>query len=209
MLAQHDTWWFGDGIAQPFERSFFQVAQGFADRELRIDIDALQHAGFGIDGADDQHRAVERGRRRGHVRLRAQTRHQRSPILNAFAGNFGHYIDVRHGAQQAALQLIAESGSHRHGDHQRHDPGRHANDRDHSDHRDHRVLAAGPQVAAGDEQLEVGHSLSSSRMRPISSIGPSGRSSGKRITSRMDRELVRIMVNRSMPMPSPPAGGMP
>ncbi len=36
-----------------------------------------------------------------------------------------------------------------------------------------------------------------------------GLSSGKRMTSRMDLELVRIMVRRSMPMPSPPVGGRP
>src|SRR5438067_2497091 len=36
-----------------------------------------------------------------------------------------------------------------------------------------------------------------------------GRSSGKRITSRMERESVSNMVRRSMPMPSPPAGGIP
>ncbi len=37
----------------------------------------------------------------------------------------------------------------------------------------------------------------------------SGRSRGKRITSRMEREFVRSMVRRSMPMPSPPVGGIP
>lgn len=49
------------------------------------------------------------------------------------------------------------------------------------------------------------------RLRPEHSHsgGFSGRRSGNRITSRMERELVRSMVRRSMPMPSPPAGGMP
>src|SRR5262249_50821519 len=38
---------------------------------------------------------------------------------------------------------------------------------------------------------------------------PSGRMWGKRITSRMDGELVSTMARRSMPTPTPPAGGMP
>uniref|UniRef100_E6QIH1 Uncharacterized protein n=1 Tax=mine drainage metagenome TaxID=410659 RepID=E6QIH1_9ZZZZ len=37
----------------------------------------------------------------------------------------------------------------------------------------------------------------------------SGRSSGKRMTSRMDLEPVSSMVRRSMPMPSPAVGGRP
>jgi len=37
----------------------------------------------------------------------------------------------------------------------------------------------------------------------------SGRSKGNRMTSRMERESVSSMVSRSMPMPSPPVGGMP
>src|SRR5439155_15958292 len=37
----------------------------------------------------------------------------------------------------------------------------------------------------------------------------SGRKSGNRITSRMVWVLVSSMTRRSMPMPSPPAGGMP
>ena len=37
----------------------------------------------------------------------------------------------------------------------------------------------------------------------------SGRSRGNKITSRMECEFVRSIVRRSMPMPSPPVGGMP
>ena len=38
---------------------------------------------------------------------------------------------------------------------------------------------------------------------------PCGRSSGNRITSRIDFAPVRIIVSRSMPMPSPAVGGSP
>jgi hypothetical protein len=37
----------------------------------------------------------------------------------------------------------------------------------------------------------------------------SGRSRGKRITSRIECELVRSMARRSTPIPSPPVGGIP
>ena len=70
------------------------------------------------------------------------------------------------------------------------------------------------QVAQRDEELEAAERTAqpSSRWpaeRSTRPMGPSGRSSGNRITSRMEREPVRIMVRRSMPMPSPPVGGMP
>src|SRR5690606_11427187 len=38
---------------------------------------------------------------------------------------------------------------------------------------------------------------------------PSGRSSGKVMTSRIDACEQSVMIKRSMPMPKPPAGGMP
>src|SRR5216683_4781807 len=44
---------------------------------------------------------------------------------------------------------------------------------------------------------------------PVSGGLVCGRRSGKRMTSRMDLELVRSMVRRSMPMPSPAVGGRP
>ena len=42
-----------------------------------------------------------------------------------------------------------------------------------------------------------------------SSVRFSGRSCGKRMTSRMEVEPVSIIVSRSIPMPSPPVGGIP
>ncbi len=40
-------------------------------------------------------------------------------------------------------------------------------------------------------------------------VGFSGRNNGNRITSRMVWESVNSMQRRSMPMPTPPAGGIP
>ena len=69
---------------------------------------------------------------------------------------------------------------------------------DDSDDRYSGLFALGLEVAESDKQLEL-HEASLF----------SGRMCGKRITSRMERELVNSIVSRSMPMPSPAVGGMP
>jgi len=72
----------------------------------------------------------------------------------------------------------------------------------------------------GGERSEPGEGslpsfLEHERMHPLDwakqdqADGFSGRNKGKRMTSRMERESVSNMVRRSMPMPSPPVGGMP
>ena len=43
----------------------------------------------------------------------------------------------------------------------------------------------------------------------VTSLRARGRISGNRITSRIDGLSVSSMTSRSMPMPSPPVGGMP
>ena len=142
----------------------------------------------------------------GTLRIRAT---MLLPVLDAVAGRPRHHVDVRHRSQQIALQRVAEPVGHGQRHHQRRHARRHAQHGDRGDHGDHRLLAVRAQITSGDEQLEATHSLSSSRILPIRSMGPSGRSSGNRITSRIEREPVRIIVSRSIPMPSPPVGGMP
>ena len=71
---------------------------------------------------------------------------------------------------------------------------RHAAHRDEADERQQLRAATAPQVSPGERQLETAHS---------------GRSVGKRITSRMFGVFVRYMNSRSIPMPTPPIGGMP
>src|SRR5205085_365870 len=75
--------------------------------------------------------------------------------------------------------------AHGHGD---------AENRDHADQGEQFRSAAAPQIPPGDGQLESSHS---------------GRSVGNRITSRMFAVFVRYMNSRSMPIPTPPMGGMP
>ncbi len=60
---------------------------------------------------------------------------------------------------------------------------------------DLRVAARGEEVAAGEEGF---------RQRAAF-----GRMSGKRMTSRIEREPVKSIARRSMPTPSPAVGGMP
>ncbi len=59
------------------------------------------------------------------------------------------------------------------------------------------VLAGAAQITQGERQGK----------RQIGGAH-SGRRSGKRMTSRIDARSAKIIVRRSMPMPSPPAGGM-
>ncbi len=77
---------------------------------------------------------------------------------------------------------------------------RHAEDEpDESRRRDDahlRVPARGEEVAAGEKDLD---------QRPV----PFGRMSGKRMTSRIDREFVKSIARRSIPTPSPAVGGIP
>ena len=59
-----------------------------------------------------------------------------------------------------------------------------------------RVAPRGEEVAAGEQGF---------RQRPAAF----GRMSGKRITSRIEREFVKSIARRSIPTPSPAVGGMP
>ena len=64
------------------------------------------------------------------------------------------------------------------------------------DHSHLRVPARGEEVAACEQDLD---------QRPV----PFGRMSGKRMTSRIDREFVKSIARRSIPTPSPAVGGIP
>ncbi len=196
-------------IAQAVQRAGLQMPQGSAQRQFRIHVHAFDERPLLLQRPAQEGGIVQHRRNRRHVRHLAQPRHHVLPVLDAVAGSPRYHVDVRHGAQQIALQRVAEPVGHGQGHHERGHAGRDAQHGNRRDDGDHRLLAARAQIASGDEQLEAPHSLSSSRRFPIRSMGPSGRSKGNRMTSRMEREPVRIMVNRSIPMPSPPVGGMP
>jgi hypothetical protein len=71
-------------------------------------------------------------------------------------------------------------------------------------------LAKTPPVQGleSGRRLSAGHEGQGADSSP-SAVFFSGRSSGNRITSRMEDEPVSSMVRRSIPMPSPAVGGMP
>src|ERR1035441_5527018 len=71
--------------------------------QFRADVNPLDHPHARLHTRYHD-RAIKLRRGRRHVRRLAQLRHQAAPILDAFARHFGDYVDVRHGAQQAALQ---------------------------------------------------------------------------------------------------------
>ena len=155
-------------------------------------------------------RRIERRTDSGNMRQLSQAHAELAPVLDAGARLLFEHADVGHGAEQVAFQRVFEAVIDGECDDQRHHPGRHPENRDGGDHGNDLFLAVCPEVPPSDEQLEFrGHGWSYSRKRSIRSIGPSGRSKGNRMTSRIVREPVKIIVMRSMPMPSPPVGGMP
>src|SRR5262249_34822646 len=72
---------------------------------------------------------------------------------------------------------------------------RHPADRDQADERHEPRAPPASEISPRNRQLQPRHH--------------SGRSVGKRITSRMFGVFVRYMNRRSMPIPTPPIGGMP
>src|SRR5205807_5784794 len=93
---------------------------------------------------------------------------------------------------QVALHAVHHADDHD----QRADANGDPADGDDTDERKQPGSSAAPHVPPSHRQLEPTHS-------------PSGRSVGKRITSRMFGVPVRYMNSRSRPMPTPPIGGMP
>ena len=110
----------------------------------------------------------------------------------------GEDNDLGVDAQDLGFQVLVEPG-HDADDHdQGHDPHRHPGDgKDGGQGNEALLPSYPPQHAQGHKGLEKAHGYFS------------GRSRGKRMTSRMEGESVRSITSRSMPMPSPAAGGMP
>ncbi len=83
---------------------------------------------------------------------------------------------------------------------ERQDERRHAEDEPHEggrrDDADLCVPPRGEEVAPGEQGFG---------QRPV----PFGRMSGKRMTSRIEREFVNSIARRSIPTPSPAVGGIP
>ena len=106
------------------------------------------------NGPRKQNFFVETGRCAHHMWNRSQLWIELPPIRNSLLGIFCKQHHVRGCAQQTALQRSAESVVDGDSDHQRHDAGSHADNRDHSDDRNNRLLALGAQIAAGDKQFK-------------------------------------------------------
>ena len=67
------------------------------------------------------------------------------------------------------------------------------------------TFAAATFIILAQKQIRVTRKYKAGISLPYSLC----RISGKRITSLMDDELVSSIINLSIPMPNPPAGGMP
>ena len=116
--------------------------------------DSLQHGPGGAGAAGNQNLLVERGRNGADVRLLLHARQQLGPVADAI-GLHAHEVHVSGGAQQALLQILAESVVDGQRDDERSHAGGHANHRNRGNHADDGLAALGPQVAAGNEKLEL------------------------------------------------------
>ena len=121
---------------------------------------------------------------------------------------------MRVGRDDLVADPVLEPGHH--GEH--HDQGRHAEehaaDADPDEERQVRALPARGEIPQPEEELERQAALHAGDSGEVGSASPSsggasGRSRGNRMTSRIDGWLAKSMTSRSMPIPSPAAGGMP
>jgi len=92
--------------------------------------------------------------------------------------------------------VVLEAREEREREDERRDPEDEPDERRGRDDADLSVPPRGEEVTAGEQGF---------RQRPAAF----GRMSGKRMTSRIDREPVKSIARRSMPPPSPAVGGMP
>src|SRR5262249_9913398 len=118
---------------------------------------------------------------------------------------------VRASGDDPIADAVLEAGH----DGQHHDESRHAEEdttkTDPDEQREVGPLPARSEIFEAEEQLErqpVPHVRPSPASSPAARP-PSGLSRGNRITSRIDGWFANIMSSRSIPMPSPAAGGMP
>src|SRR6267378_917192 len=170
----------------------------------------------------EQHGKINGRRHAAHAIDVAQSFGKRAIVRDAF-GAGARQIDVRGYAKETVLNRPAKSSIHGQRNHER----RHASgDSDHGKHchqAQYGRLVGRPKVPARDQpgkppfwppqpllaDIPVGCSADFEAPSVESSPEVSGRSSGNKITSRIECESVNSMVSRSMPMPSPAVGGIP
>ena len=184
--------------------------------QLRADVPG-HRGGAEVDAADEA--AVGAAGRRGEERLLVHERRRQADARDrgdpgddrARVGEPGPARLVDEQVWVGRDDLLADPvlEARHHGEHD--DEGRHAEedstDADPHEERQIRPLATGAQVAQAEEQLErqlAPHGTSPSPVRPAS-----GLRCGKRMTSRIDGRSPKSITRRSMPIPSPAAGGMP
>src|ERR1700689_4951587 len=88
------------------------------------------------------------------MRLFRKTIHERGPVFDAVVGD-ALQADVRRGAEQALLEVLAKSVGDGHGDHERGNAGGDAGDGDAGDDADEGLAALSAQVAGRDEEFEA------------------------------------------------------
>src|ERR1700686_5044779 len=88
------------------------------------------------------------------MRLLRKTLHERGPVLDAVVGD-ALQTDVRRGAQQALLQVLAKAVGDGHRDHEGRYACGYSSDGDTGDDADEGLAALGAQIAGRDEEFEA------------------------------------------------------
>src|SRR5439155_24549916 len=177
------------------------------DHGRRAEIDAANETPVGAASRRGEERLlVDERRRRADAWDRRDPRDDHARVREPGAARL---VDeqVRVGGDDPVADPVLEARHHREHD----DEGRHAEedpaDADPHEQRQVRPLAAGAKVAQAEKQLEgkpAPHEASPTPARPAS-----GLRCGNRMTSRIDGWLAKSITRRSMPIPSPAAGGIP
>src|SRR6266851_855486 len=195
---------------------FGETADGFL--KCRINTDQFDFLSD-VSAINREPHEGEEFDRRGHGGDVRAGRRPFDSIHHVFGGHrealehierFDH--DVRRQPMQPILQLRAESAHDAVHDNQRRRAEHHAYDTDHRQ-------VARPQVAPPKEEfvhrsldeistVYVSRSRGAARTRNVNGYLFSGRNNGNKITSPIACVSVSSMHSRSMPMPSPPAGGI-
>ena len=134
------------------------------------------------------------GRGSDDARIALHARERRLPVVDLEIVAEGEDAKIGAADENFLAEIRLHSRHHAIDDDERAHAHQHAADGDHADEGEESRTAAAAEVTPGDRQLEPAHS---------------GRIVGKRITLRICDIPERYMNSRSIPMPTPPMGGIP
>ena len=171
-----------------------------------LPVDAAEHDARVAHVARHHHVGLEVGRCPLHLGQGSE-RGEQLPHLTEVVTGAGGDQHMRLGADNLVAQVVLEAAHDRQYDDHRGDAERDSQDGERGGQRRQTGVVAAAEVAARQQPVVAGGERDLRLLRPW--LGHSGRMWGKRMTSRMEALSVSSITRRSIPMPSPAAGGMP